>query len=102
MLMRPGRHCQAMSRARTPTPADRDLWVRLGRNLRAKREADGRSIEDVAIAAGLSRNYLSELETGIKPPSLVMLRALADELETPVWELLRPPVDASPPGDPNE
>lgn len=85
-----------MSRARTPTPADRDLWVRLGKNLRARREASGRSIEDVAIAADLSRNYLSELETGVKPPSLVMLRALADELETPVWELLRPPADESP------
>ena len=79
-----------MPRSRAPTPDDFSLWKVLGENLRARRRTLERSIEDVAIGAGLSRNYLSEIETGTKPPTLMTLRALAAELDVKVWELLRP------------
>ena len=83
-------HRQAVPRSRAQTDRDRRLLAAVGANIRARRRELGRSIEDVAIAAELSRNYLSEIETGTKAPSLMMLGAIAHELGVAVWLLLQP------------
>lgn len=56
----------------------------LGRALRARRTATGRTIADVATAAGLSVPYIANLENGRGNPTLGALRALADALGTPL------------------
>lgn len=57
--------------------------------LREVRQEKGLSQEALADLAGLHRNYVSEVERGIKSPSLRTLEQLADALETPVWSLLK-------------
>jgi transcriptional regulator with XRE-family HTH domain len=50
----------------------------LGRALRALREQRGESLETVANAVGISRNYLNLIELGKCNPSLAMLAGLAN------------------------
>ncbi|MCK0111787.1 helix-turn-helix domain-containing protein [Ornithinimicrobium sp. F0845] len=66
------------------------LWREaLGRQLRGEREFRGERISDVAARAGLSPQYLSELERGKKDPSSEMLEALAGALDLTVVDLTR-------------
>ncbi|WP_114905535.1 helix-turn-helix domain-containing protein [Ornithinimicrobium murale] len=66
------------------------LWREaLGRQLRGEREFRGERIADVAGRAGLSPQYLSELERGKKDPSSEMLEALAGALDLSVLDLTR-------------
>ncbi|WP_256839269.1 helix-turn-helix domain-containing protein [Ornithinimicrobium faecis] len=66
------------------------LWREaLGRQLRGEREFRGERIADVAGRAGLSPQYLSELERGKKDPSSEMLEALAGALDLAVVDLTR-------------
>ncbi len=66
------------------------LWREaLGRQLRGEREFRGERIADVAGRAGLSPQYLSELERGKKDPSSEMLEALAGALDLSVIDLTR-------------
>ncbi|USQ81776.1 helix-turn-helix domain-containing protein [Ornithinimicrobium faecis] len=71
-------------------PAVTPLWREaLGRQLRGEREFRGERIADVAGRAGLSPQYLSELERGKKDPSSEMLEALAGALDLAVVDLTR-------------
>ncbi|GGP58899.1 MULTISPECIES: helix-turn-helix domain-containing protein [Streptomyces] len=65
---------------RTPlTPEERERGERLGRLLRAAR--DGRSMSEVAAAAGLSAETLRKIETGRAPtPAFFTVAALASVL----------------------
>lgn len=66
------------------------LWREaLGRQLRGERTFRGERITDVAERAGISPQYLSELERGRKDPSSEMLSALAGALEMSVIDLTR-------------
>ncbi|RZS77555.1 helix-turn-helix protein [Motilibacter rhizosphaerae] len=66
------------------------LWrVAVGRQLRDERRRRGERITDVAERAGLSPQYLSELERGLKDPSSEMLAAVSGALELSVHELTR-------------
>lgn len=66
------------------------LWREaLGRQLRGEREFRGERIADVAGRAGVSPQYLSELERGKKDPSSEMLEALAGALDITVLDLTR-------------
>lgn len=66
------------------------LWREaLGEQLRAERAGRGERIADVAGRAGVSPQYLSELERGRKDPSSEMLSALAGALELTTSELTR-------------
>src|SRR3954471_16024667 len=56
--------------------------VRLGR---AKR---GMSRRQLAQASGTSERYLAQIESGAGNPSVLVLRAIADALEMPMFELL--------------
>jgi transcriptional regulator with XRE-family HTH domain len=59
-----------------------------GEALRAKREALNLSQEELAFRSEVHRTYISELERGIKNPSLTTLAKLADALGTAKSELV--------------
>ncbi len=64
------------------------LWRQgLGEQLRADRVRRGERIADVAQRAGVSPQYLSELERGKKDPSSEILAAVAGALEVTVAQL---------------
>jgi transcriptional regulator with XRE-family HTH domain len=57
------------------------LWREsVGRELRHERQAAGRRLVDVAEEAGVSPQYLSEVERGLKDPSSELLAAMAGAL----------------------
>jgi transcriptional regulator with XRE-family HTH domain len=64
------------------------LWRELvGRTLRTVRQERGERLSDVAERAGVSTQYLSEIERGLKDPSSEMLAAVAGALGLSVLEL---------------
>ena len=76
---------------RPPKP-DREpepLWREaLGRKLRATREDQGDRLIDVAEKAGISPQYLSEIERGRKEPSSEMIAAVTGALGIDLADLL--------------
>jgi len=76
---------------RIPTP-DREpepLWREvLGRRLRATREEQGSRLVDIAERAGISPQYLSEIERGRKEPSSEMIAAVTGALGVDLADLL--------------
>lgn len=53
------------------------LWREVvGQELRRRRQDAGRTLADVAQDAGVSTQYLSEVERGLKEPSSEILRAV--------------------------
>jgi DNA-binding XRE family transcriptional regulator len=70
---------------RTPTPRPEPqfepLWREaVGHELREERRTTGRTLADVAGEAGVSTQYLSEIERGRKEPSSEVLGAVAAAL----------------------
>jgi transcriptional regulator with XRE-family HTH domain len=64
------------------------LWRQsLGDQLRADRLRRGERISDVAHRAGVSPQYLSELERGKKDPSSEIMSAVAGALDLTVADL---------------
>jgi hypothetical protein len=71
-------------------PAGEPLWREVvGRRLRDLRRARGERLADTAARAGMSPQYLSELERGRKDPSSEILAAAAGALEVPLREIVR-------------
>lgn len=68
-----------------PDPLWREL---LGGKLRALREQRGARLVDVAARAGISPQYLSEMERGVKEPSSEMIAAVAGALGTTLTRLI--------------
>ncbi len=56
------------------------------RNLRTER---GVSQEELADASGIHRTFLSQVERGLKSPSLRTMSGLAEALEIPLHQLVR-------------
>lgn len=76
-----------------------------GRELRGERQAQDRTLADVAGAAGVSTQYLSEVERGRKEPSSEVVEAISGalglsllDLTTRVAQRLRP--ETAPPQGP--
>lgn len=65
------------------------LRVLLGARLRRARQAQGRSLRDVAAAAGVSIGHLSQVERGLAEASSEVLAALCRALGVPLHVLLR-------------
>jgi len=63
--------------------------IGLGAQLRAERHRRGERLADVASNAGVSTQYLSELERGKKEASSEIIAALAGALELSVVDLTR-------------
>jgi len=77
-------------RPAAPAPGPEPLWREaLGRQLRAERCSRGERIADVAGRAGVSPQYVSEVERGRKDPSSEILSALAGAVDLTVRELTR-------------
>src|SRR3954468_5837401 len=76
---------------RTPRevlPVVKPLWREsVGRELREERLASGKRLVDVAEEAGVSPQYLSEVERGLKDPSSELLAAIAGALGLSVAEI---------------
>lgn len=69
-------------KARKQYEAPAPRTVELGGYLRAARKRNGWSLEALAASAGgLSKGYLSDVERGIKCPSVAVLATLCRELE---------------------
>lgn len=66
-----------------------DLVVILGRNIRRLREEAGLSQEQLAFDAGMKRSYLSDMERGVRNPTVRAVGRLATALNVPPGELLR-------------
>jgi len=62
---------------------------RYGEQLQKVRVSVGISQEELADRAGIHTSYVSQLERGIKSPTLGVMIRLADALQRPVWEMLK-------------
>jgi transcriptional regulator with XRE-family HTH domain len=75
------------NRRPTRQPAE-PLWRHvLGKRLRTLRERQGRTLTEVAERAGISPQYLSEIERGRKEPSSEMIAAVSGALGTTLVDL---------------
>src|SRR5690348_1060568 len=72
-----------------PEPRPQEpLWREvLGRRLRALRQEQRETLSETAARAGISPQYLSEIERGRKEPSSEMIAALAGALGTTLIDL---------------
>ena len=69
-------------------PSVEPLWREsVGHELREERLASGKRLVDVAEEAGVSPQYLSEVERGLKDPSSELLAAIAGALGLSVAEI---------------
>ncbi|MHC2997886.1 helix-turn-helix domain-containing protein [Microbacterium sp. HJ5] len=75
---------------REPEPLWRDA---LGEQLRRRRHDRGERLSDTAERAGVSPQYLSEIERGLKEPSSEMIAAVAGALDVTLVELTAAVVD---------
>ncbi len=75
---------------REPEPLWRDA---LGEQLRRLRHDRGERLADTAERAGVSPQYLSEIERGLKEPSSEMIAAVAGALEVTLVDLTAAVVD---------
>ena len=88
MTEEPRLHVFAGGRADGPRPAERPaepepLWREvLGEQLRELRRRQQETLAETAARAGISPQYLSEVERGLKEPSSEMIAAVAGALGT--------------------
>jgi transcriptional regulator with XRE-family HTH domain len=66
---------------------DKTLAQQFGNRVRALRKKRGLTQEQLAEATGLSVNFISFVERGIKSPSLANMGRIAKALNVPVMEL---------------
>ena len=71
-----------------PTKVSDPLLTRVGRRLRAAREAKGLTQEGLADAAGMDRSYVSGFERGEFNVSILALRELAKAAGVKLSDLL--------------
>lgn len=65
----------------TRRPRFEPLWREvLGRRFRARRELQKKTLTETAARAGISPQYLSEVERGLKDPSSEIIAAIAGAL----------------------
>ena len=70
------------------TRSDEPLWREvLGSHLRELRQARGETLAESSTRAGISQQYLSEIERGVKDPSSEMISAVAGALDIGLREL---------------
>lgn len=64
-----------------------DIHKRFGKRVRALREANGWSQEELADRAGLHRTYVSAVERAVRNPTLTVIERIAKALEISLSEL---------------
>ena len=65
------------------------LLKKIGKNIRLLRKQAGLSQIDLAVAAGIDRAYLSEIENGHRNITIMLLQNLATVLNVSLEELLK-------------
>src|ERR1700761_5649098 len=70
----------------------------IGRELRARRTAAGRTVSSVAVGAGLSVPYIANLENGRGNPTIAALTRLAEALGMRLVVTLVPGEESGPAG----
>jgi transcriptional regulator with XRE-family HTH domain len=70
-------------------PSTTAILRAFGQALRARREALALSQEELGFRSQVHRTYISELERGVKNPSLTTLEKLAVALQTTKGTLVR-------------
>ena len=73
--------------------ADDALCRAVGRRLRVWRVLNDRTQGDLAVEAGVTRNFVSAIERGAQGLDAVRLRKVAAAMDTPLAELLADPPD---------
>lgn len=76
--------------AQALTPVDRERLRALGANIRERRTAGDRTLEDLAHEAGLSVTYLGQTERGQRNPSVLVLWRVAEALGITLGQLVAP------------
>ena len=66
-----------------------DVATRFGTRLRELRVAAGLTQAELAERAGISVNFISLVERGLKSPTLSTMERLAAALKVPIMELFR-------------
>ena len=61
----------------------------LGMRIRYLRKNKKMSIEDLALEAGINKNYLSDLERGKRNPTIKVMEKIAVALEISISELVK-------------
>jgi transcriptional regulator with XRE-family HTH domain len=89
----PGASARAATARKVPLPPGDDVGAadmarRVAINLRDRRKARGLSLDELAVASGVSRAALSQIETCKTNPSLSVLWKIAVGLQIPFSELL--------------
>jgi XRE family aerobic/anaerobic benzoate catabolism transcriptional regulator len=79
---------EARESADIPGRGDTAFAAEIGRMVRLGRAKRGMSRRQLAQASGTSERYLAQIESGAGNPSVLVLRAIADALEMPMFELL--------------
>src|SRR5512134_648705 len=73
----------------TPEAASSEEFsAEVGRLVRRGRARRGITRRQLAEESGISERYLAQIEGGYGNPSLTVLKAVADALESPITELL--------------
>lgn len=70
-------------------PAENNLELAIGREVREFRKGLGITVADLASATGLSVGMLSKIENGAISPSLTTLQSVARALGVPITDLFR-------------
>jgi len=70
-----------------------DVRKLVGRNVRRCRDQVGISQEELADRAGIDRTYVSGIERGVRNPTVLVLKDIADTLGVTPAALLSPSVD---------
>ena len=65
------------------------LLKTIGKNIRNLRKQARLSQIDLAVAVGIDRSYLSEIENGHRNFTIMLLQNLATVLEVPLEDLLK-------------
>lgn len=73
------------------SPANPDARATFGRNIQAARLAQNRTQQDIATAAGVSREYISIAEAGQGNLTLDTMERIAVALNVELGDLLRKP-----------
>jgi XRE family aerobic/anaerobic benzoate catabolism transcriptional regulator len=68
--------------------ADAAFAGEIGRMVRMGRAKRGMSRRQLAVESGTSERYLAQIEGGTGNPSMLVMRAISDALEIPLFELL--------------
>lgn len=67
----------------------------LGQNVRRVRAEAGLSQEALALELGIDRTYISGIERGVRNPSIKIIVALAERLNSSPAELLSVPLSSA-------